>query len=64
MKNKPEWVKDAESMGLKWDDLSLFDKIQFQKRYPRGRQLLVTPIHIGSTFERLDNVPLKVRNER
>ncbi len=46
MRTKPQWVKDAEAAGLKWDDLDLFDKIQWQRRDPKGRQLLAIPMHV------------------
>lgn len=44
---RPPWAIDAErETGKRWDELSLFDKIQYQKRYPRGRLLLSTPLQI------------------
>jgi hypothetical protein len=47
MNKKLSWVIDAEkATGLKWDQLSLFDKIQWQKTSPNGRYLLSTPIRV------------------
>lgn len=42
---RAQWTIDYEKeTGLKWDDLDLIDKLQWQKRYPRGRWLLSVPI--------------------